>query len=118
MKDQSLSKDEANRQLFELSEMLGHHSEKFARIAHLNNDFVANYLIGFLGEGDLRLLQEKEYLPTMVNGLVALKWLFLHNINFEISYAKLHDTNPLTQVEFDVVLADLLWLPKIGESGN
>jgi len=118
MQDQSTPSEESNRKQFELSKILGHHSEKFAKIAHSNNDFVANYLIGFLGEGDLMLLQEKEYLRDLVNGIVALKWQFLHGINYEISYAKLHDTIPTTQLEFNAVLNELLLLPKMGDSKN
>ncbi|MFN8347749.1 MAG: hypothetical protein U0X91_22280 [Spirosomataceae bacterium] len=118
MHNQSNPSDGQNKNLFELFKLLGHTSEKFAKIAHLKNDYVANYLIGFLGEGDLRLLQEQEYLQIMMNGLIALKWQLMHNISYEITYAKLHDTNPTTQLEFDTVLKELLLLPKIGDGQN
>lgn len=118
MHNQSNPLDGPSKHLFELSKLLGHTSEKFAKIAHLKNDYVANYLIGFLGEGDLTLLQEKEYLQDMMNGLIALKWQYIHDISYEVAYAKLHDTNPTTQVEFDTVLRELLILPKISDAQN
>lgn len=110
--------DDSNDKLSQLSKILGHHSQKFATIAHLNNDYVANYLIGFLREGDLRLLQEKEYLRSLMNGLIALKWQEIHQINYEISYAKLYYTNPETQSEFDTVLQELMLLSNMSEADN
>ncbi|WP_428659848.1 hypothetical protein [Runella sp.] len=118
MQNRSTHSEDLNRKKNELAKLLGHHSEEFARIAHSNNDFVANYLLGFLGEGDLRLLQENEYLQDLANGLVALKWQFIHGINHEISYAKLHTTLPTTQLEFNAVLNELLLLTKTGDSNN
>jgi hypothetical protein len=118
MHNQSNPSDGPGKHLFELSSLLGHTSEKFAKIAHLKNDYVANYLIGFLGEGDLRLLQGREYLQDMMNGLIALKWQYIHDISYEVAYAKLHDTKPATQSEFDAVLKELLILPKIGDGQN
>ncbi len=112
MQDQSNPSEESNRKQFELSKILGHHSEKFAKIAHSNNDFVANYLIGFLSESDLRLLQEKEYLKDILHGMVALKWQLVHEVNYEFSYAKLHELTPITQPEFNELLKELLLLPK------
>lgn len=112
MHNQSDPSEEPDKKLYELSKILGHSSTKFAEIAHLKNDYIANYLIGFLGEADLRLLQEKKYLKDMINGLVSLKWQYIHDINYEISYAELHDKNPTTQEEFDAVLQELLILPK------
>lgn len=82
--------------------------EEFAKKALSNNDYVASYLIGFLDEGDLRLLQETEYLQSIMNGMVAMKWQVFHGINFVISYAKLYETNPKTQEEFDALLKTLL----------
>ena len=107
MLNQTNSEDEPQKKPYELSKFSGHSSEEFARKALLNNDYVANYLIGFLGEGDLRLLQETEYLQNIMNALIALKWQLFHHINFEFSYAKLHDSNPNTQQEFDTLLKEL-----------
>lgn len=118
MHNQSNPSDGPSKHLNELSKLLGHTSEKFAKIAHLKNDYVANYLIGFLGESDLRMLQEKEYLQDMMNGLIALKWQYIHDISYEVSYAKLHDSSPATQAEFDTVLRELLLLPKISDAQN
>jgi len=118
MHNQSNPSDLPGEHLNELSKLLGHTSEKFAKIAHLKNDYVANYLIGFLGESDLRMLQEKEYLQDMMNGLIALKWQYIHDISYEVSYAKLHDSSPATQAEFDAVLRELLLLPKISVAQN
>lgn len=116
MPEQSNSSDEPGKDLNYLSKLLGHHSEEFAKIAHLDNDFVANYLIGFLSEGDLRLLQEPSYLKGLLNGIVALKWHSVHNINYEISYAVLHRRNPASQPEFDIILNELLLLTKKGDT--
>lgn len=118
MSDQSNSEEEQRKKLAELSKILGHNSEKFAKIAHSGNDFVANYLIGLLKEEDMRLLQEVNYLKHIVDAIVALKWQRLYQIHYEISYAKLHDVNPKTQAEFDAVLQELLLLPKIGDGNN
>lgn len=71
-----------------------------------------------MGEGDLRLLQEKKYLQDMMNGLIALKWQHIHDINYEISYAEIHDRNPTTQEEFDTLLSELLLLPRISDTQN
>ena len=48
----------------------------------------------------------------MMNGLISLKWQHIHDINYEISYAELHDKNPITQEEFDAILQELLNFPK------
>lgn len=116
MSEQSKKSDETNNKLNDLSKLLGHHSNAFAKIAHLDNDFVANYLIGFLGEADLRLLQEPSYLQALMNGIVALKWHSIHNINYEISYAVLHQQNPTSQPEFDAILNELLRITKTGDT--
>jgi hypothetical protein len=108
MSDQTNSEDESSKKIIELSNRWEHNLEDFARKSLLNNDYVASYLIGFLGEGDLRLLQEKEYLQNIMNGMVSMKWQVLHGIDFEISYSKLYDTNPTTQEEFDALLKTLL----------
>jgi hypothetical protein len=116
MAEESNNPDESRKDLRDLSKLLGHHSEEFAKIAHLDKDFVANYLIGFLSEGDLRLLQEPSYLKGLLNGIVALKWHSVHNINYEISYAVLHQRNPASQPEFDIILNELLLLTKSTDS--
>ncbi|MFN8349701.1 MAG: hypothetical protein U0X91_32170 [Spirosomataceae bacterium] len=118
MPDLTNSEDDERKKLSELSKLLGQSSEKFAKIAHSKNDFLANYLIGLLKEEDMRLLQDSKYLKPIMDAIVALKWQSLYQIHYEISYAKLHDTNPQTQQEFDAVLQELMLLPKIGDGSN
>jgi hypothetical protein len=95
------------KKMVEIIRVLGHLSQEFAEIAHLKNNFVTNYLIGSLGEGGLILLQEKEYLQKIMNGIIATKWQVFYDIDYEISYAKLYDNNPTTQEEFDALLRSL-----------
>jgi hypothetical protein len=44
------------------------------------------------------------HLQALMNGIAALKWHSVPNINYEISYAALHQKKPVAQSEFDDIL--------------